>query len=189
MTLGGEGSGIVRQLDAETTSGVARAAFGLEEPGLLEINASSEQARLSEVLQLDVSQTGAVAVTVVAPVLTPPGDELAVPAGSPPEPGLISRAGYPGFDAWLLSMMFLVGSAWAAYRVAHRGRPRRAGILPALGTAVGGLLAFDYVVLGLPGALTWASTTGLPGLLGAILAGELLGFLFVSLWLRRVRAT
>ncbi len=70
MMLTGEGGGILQQEDAETTQGVARAAFGLDKPGLLEINVVSEPAVVSNVLQLDVSQSGAVAVTVVVPELT-----------------------------------------------------------------------------------------------------------------------
>jgi beta-N-acetylhexosaminidase len=186
MTLGGEGTGIVQQLEAVTTDGVARAAFGLEKPGLLEIRASSEQASLSEVLQLDVSQTGAVAVTVVAPVLTPPpGEDLPVPVDRPLERGLISSAGYPGFDAWLLSMLFVAGSAWIADRLGNRGHRRRGGVLMAIGTVLGGLLAYDYVVMGLPGGVSWPSANGLPGLLGLVFLGELAGFFLAWLWLRR----
>ena len=58
-----------KQYDAVTTQGVARAAFGLDKPGLLEISVTSEPAVNSLVLQLDVSQSGAV-VIVVTPELT-----------------------------------------------------------------------------------------------------------------------
>ena len=67
MTLTGEGGGILKQVDAVTTQGVARAAYGLDKPGLLEISVTSDPAMVSNVLQLDVSQSGAVAVIVVTP--------------------------------------------------------------------------------------------------------------------------
>lgn len=55
MLLTGEGSGILQQVDAVTSKGVARAAFGLDKPGLLEIRVVSEPAVISEVLKLDVT--------------------------------------------------------------------------------------------------------------------------------------
>jgi beta-N-acetylhexosaminidase len=41
MVLTGEGGGILQQVESVTTQGVARASFGLDRPGLLEIHASA----------------------------------------------------------------------------------------------------------------------------------------------------
>ena len=51
--------------------GSPEVSFGLEKPGLLEIRATSDPARVSQVLQLDVGSSGqAAAVTVIVPQLT-----------------------------------------------------------------------------------------------------------------------
>src|SRR5690606_26939814 len=49
MNLIGEGGGIIQQFDSVTTQGIARASFGLDRPGLLEIRATSEPAVISQV--------------------------------------------------------------------------------------------------------------------------------------------
>jgi beta-N-acetylhexosaminidase len=91
MTLIGEGGGILQQLEAVTTNGIARAAFGLEKPGLLEVRASSEPALLSELLQLDVSQSGAVAISVLVPEMTTPTVDAAASAVSMSPPPRLSQ--------------------------------------------------------------------------------------------------
>ncbi|HCR69935.1 MAG TPA: hypothetical protein DIW23_00695, partial [Anaerolineae bacterium] len=70
MNLTGEGGGILQQEASVTTQGVARASFGLDRPGLLEIRVTSEPAIISNLIRLDVSQLGPVEVSVVTPVLT-----------------------------------------------------------------------------------------------------------------------
>ncbi len=57
IVLSGEG-GVVQQLDASTTQGVAGASFSIDRPGLLEISAESDPALTSVVLQLNVSSEG-----------------------------------------------------------------------------------------------------------------------------------
>ena len=70
MMLTGEGGGILQQVDAVTSQGVAHASFGLDKPGLLVIRVISEPAVNSLGLQLDVSQSGSIAVIIVTPQLT-----------------------------------------------------------------------------------------------------------------------
>jgi hypothetical protein len=82
-------------------------------------------------------------------------------------------------------MLFVAGSAWIADRLGNRGHRRRGGVLLAIGTVLGGLLVYDYVVMGLPGGVSWPSANGLPGLLGLVFLGELAGFFLAWLWLRR----
>ena len=52
MMLTGEGGGILQQFDAVTTQGVARAAFGLDKPGLLEIRATSDPAMILSLIHI-----------------------------------------------------------------------------------------------------------------------------------------
>jgi beta-N-acetylhexosaminidase len=184
MNLTGEGSGLT-QLDAVTTQGVARAAFGLDKPGLLRISAASDPAVNSTVLQLDVSQSGAVAVTVVVPELTQslsPTPEATIAA---PVEGYISTEGYPRFPAWLVAMLFIAFCVWIGYSAGVRIANRRSAFRWALGIALGGLASYNYLSLGLFGIMDWLTASGLPGLIIFVLLGELLGFVAGWLWARR----
>jgi hypothetical protein len=110
MMLTGEGGGILKQYDAVTTQGVARAAFGLDKPGLLEINVTSEPAVISNVLQLDVSQSGAVAVIVVTPELTQSIEPTPQPTVVVVEDSYISKEGWLRCSSSLL--VFGLAMAW-----------------------------------------------------------------------------
>jgi beta-N-acetylhexosaminidase len=186
MTLTGEGGSILKQVDSVTTQGVARAPFGLDKPGLLEIHATSDPALTSTILQLDVSQAGSVVVTVVVPEAT----QINEPAT--PEPtvveaveGYISTKGYPRFPAWLVAMLFISFCVWIGYGVGIRIADRRTAFRWSLGIALGGLAAYNYLAFGLFGIMNWLSASGLLGLIMFVLLGELLGFVAGWLWARR----
>ncbi len=186
MMLTGEGGGILKQVDAVTTQGVAHAAFGLDKPGLLEIHVTSEPAVISEVLQLDVSQSGAVAVTVVVPELTQliePTPEATVVVE---EDEYISAEGYPRFSAWLVAMLFITFSILVGYGVGIRITSRRAAFRWALSIALGGLAAYNYLILGLFGIVNWLTASGLPGAITFVLMGELIGFVGGWFWSKRL---
>jgi beta-N-acetylhexosaminidase len=185
MMLTGEGGGILKQVDAVTTQGVAHAAFGLDKPGLLEINVTSEPAVNSIVLQLDVSQSGAVAVTVVVPELTTQSIE---PTPVAPvvveEDEYISGEGYPRFSAWMIAMLFIGFSILVGYGVGTRIASRRSAFRWALSIALGGLAAYNYLIFGLFGIMDWLIASGLPGVIVFIFMGEVLGFIAGWVWSR-----
>lgn len=185
MILTGEGGGILKQVDAVTTQGVARAAFGLDKPGLLEIHVVSEPAVISGGLQLDVSQSGAVAVTFVVPQLTQSTAPTPAAPAEVVEDSYISNAGYPRFSAWFVTMLFIIFSVWLCYGIGSRVTENRSAIRWALGIAVGGLLAYNLLAFGLFGSTTWLINSGISGLIAFISAGELLGFAAGWLWSRR----
>jgi beta-N-acetylhexosaminidase len=184
MMLTGEGSGLT-QLDAVTTQGVARAAFGLDKPGLLRISAASDPAVNSTVLQLDVSQSGAVAVTVVVPELTQPIAPTPEATVAEPVEGYISTEGYPRFSAWMIAMIAIVFFGLLGYGVGIRMADRRSAMRWSFGIALGGLTAYNYLSLGLFGIKDWLAVSGVSGLIIFILAGELLGLAAGWFWSRR----
>jgi beta-N-acetylhexosaminidase len=185
IILTGEGGGILKQVDAVTTQGVAHAAFGLDKPGLLEIKVTSEPAIISEVLQLDVSQSGAVAVTVVVPQLTQPIEPTPVTPVVVEEDEYISLEGYPRFSAWLIAMLFIGFSMLVGYGVGTRSANRHSAFRWTLGIALGGLAAYNYLIFGLFGIQTWLTTNGLPGVIAFIFMGELLGIVGGWFWSRK----
>ncbi len=184
MLLTGEGGGILQQEESTTVQGVARASFGLDKPGLLEIRVSSEPAVISEVLQLDVSQSGAVAVTVVVPELTqslePTAEAEVVEEVNP----YVSDEGFPRFSAWLIAMLVILSSAWISYLLAIRMTNRRSAFRWALGILLGGLLSYNFLALGLFGLTNWTVGSGLSGVVIFVILGELIGFVGGWLWSR-----
>lgn len=187
MLLTGEGGGILNQVEAVTSQGVARAAFGLDKPGLLEIKVTSEPASISEVLQLDVSQSGEVAVTVVVPDLT----EAASPTPQPPqvvitEDAYVSAQGRPRLPAWAFAMLVIVFSAALTQFIGATLINSRAALRWSLGVTVGGLLAYNLLALGWFGVSGYLQNGGLAWLMVFLLAGELLGLAAGWLWSKRL---
>jgi beta-N-acetylhexosaminidase len=185
MMLSGEGGGILKQVDAITTQGVARASFGLDKPGLLEIRASSEPATVSEVLQLDVSQTGSVAVTVVVPQLTQANAPTQQPQAVEEQGNYVTKVGYPRFPAWMIAMLFIALSVSLGYFGGIRLTDRRSALRWVLGISVGGLLGYNYLAFGIFGISQWLSSNGLGGVLLFTFLGELLGLAAGWMWSKR----
>ena len=185
MVLTGESGGILQQVEAVTTQGVARAAFGLVKPGLLEIRAASEPAVISEVLQLDVSQSGPVAVTVVVPQLTQSTAATPEPAGPVTQNGYVSSDGYPRLTAWFVGMLFIAFSVWLGYFAGTRLTDARSALRWALGITIGGLVGYNYLALGIFGISPWLSSSGMGGVLLFVFIGELLGFAAGWMWSKR----
>ena len=186
MELRGEGGSILQQQDANTTQGVARVSFGLEKPGLLEIHATSDPARVSQVLQLDVSSGGQpAAVTVVVPQLTPAIDAPPGKTPVPVEDDFVTLAGSLRFSAWVATVLLLIAGAlvigFAGWRLAGQHWGVRWGLL----ALAGGLLPYNYVALALPGGPDFAAGAGIGGIILASAVGLLAGWCAGWLWWRR----
>lgn len=184
MVLTGEGAGILQQVEATTTQGVARASFGLDKPGLLEIHVSSEPAVISEVVQLDVSQSGAVAVTVVVPELTQSVEPTPIPTPVVVEDTYITLQGYPRFSAWFLSMLVILFGSGVTYGIASQFVRRPSALRWSLGILLGGLVAYNLLAFGVFGVSTWLTGSGLSGVILFTLAGQAFGFMGGWLWSR-----
>lgn len=185
MMLTGQGGGILQQVETVTAQGIARASFGLDKPGLLEIQAISEPANLSEVLRLDVSGGGPVAVTVIVPAHT----ETVLPTPQvtplPTEDSFITPQGYPRLSTWILAMLLLLGGGWLAYWSGISFWGLRHGVRWGVCAIVGGLLVYNYLALGLPGSQNWTMHNGVWGVLALTILGEMLGWGAGWLWSQR----
>ena len=187
MTTRDETGGILQQVEVTTKDGIARASFVIDKPGKVEINAVSEPAVLSDVLQLDATSEG-VAVTVVAPIITDtPEPPTPMPTVVVERNGFISPEGYPRSGIWFLVLLGVFGSAmltyWAVSRVVTEPRW---GVRFALSVLIGGFGAYNYLALGFPLALAWISSDsgGAFGVLLFTLAGEALGIILAWIWFR-----
>jgi hypothetical protein len=173
-------------MDSETEDGVARASFAIDRPGTVEIRAISEPALESVVLQFDASNEGAVVITVVptftATIETPQPTTTPVVVDNGQ---LVSLEGYPRIGAWLLVMLALIGGAALMFWAVSRIVSPRWGLRWALCVFLGGLLAYNYLALGFPGATDWiANSSGAFGVLVMTFAGQLLGALGAWVWMQ-----
>ncbi len=188
--LTGEGGGILQQVDSVTEHGMARASFGLDKPGLLEIKAASEPATISTALRMDVTVGVGAAVTVVVPVvITGTVEPTPTPLPATPENNFITPVGYPRFNAWVIAMLLLLAGAWLAYWAVSSERGGRDGVRYALCVLLGGAVAYNYLALGFPGSQDWANEHGIIGILLITFMGEWVGALGAWLWTRRASAT
>lgn len=185
MRLTGEGGGILQQVESVTTDGVARASFGLDNPGLLEIRVVSEPAVISEVLQLDVSTSGEVAVIVVTPELTQLTDPTPTPAAVVLENPYITLDGYPRFSAWAVAMIMIVLGAAMLYWVLSRFALNRFTVRLSLGMLLGGLLAYNLLAFGVFNLPDWLMNVGVNGVIYATMFGQALGIAGGWFWSRR----
>ena len=184
MSTRDESGLIMQQIDATTSAGIAYASFAIDMPGKVEIRASSEPAVISEVLQFDSSNEGA-AVTIV-PVVTASPTMTVLPTLTPtPVNDLISPEGYPRVGIWLLVLLAVFGGALLMFWAVSRIVSPRWGLRWALCVLLGGLLAYNYLALGLPRAAEWiASGAGAYGVLFLTLMGETLGALAAWVWMK-----
>lgn len=182
-----EAGPILQQFDSITVDGLARASFAIDRPGKVEIRAASEPAVNSIVLQFEASTEGG-EVTLVAP--TPPITETPGPVTPtvtpmPDRSQLISPEGYPRVGIWLLVMLALVGGAALMFWAVSRVVSLQWGLRWALCVFLGGLLAYNYLALGFPGAAEWiASSAGAFGVLVLTFVGEVIGALGAWIWMR-----
>jgi hypothetical protein len=187
MTTQDESGEIPNQIEVTTEKGMAYASFLIDRPGKVEIRAASEPAVNSIVIQFDASQGGDV------PALVSPTPQITATSGSvtptltpmPTKSDLLSTEGYPLLGMWLLVMLALIGGAALMFWAVSRVVSLRWGLRWALCVFLGGLLAYNYLALGFPGAADWiAREAGAFGVLVLTFAGELLGALGAWIWMQ-----
>ncbi|HLF73679.1 MAG TPA: glycoside hydrolase family 3 N-terminal domain-containing protein [Anaerolineales bacterium] len=179
-----EGGGILQQEETITAGGLARASFAIDKPGKVEIHVASEPATTSQVLQFDASNEGA-AVTVIVPTVSVTPALITPTPTAVPESDLISPEGYPRVGIWLLVMLAISGGAALALWAVSRIVTPRWGLRWALCVFLGGLAAYNYLALDLPGGAEWiASGAGAFGVLLLTFAGEVIGAMGAWIWMQ-----
>ncbi len=165
-----------------TTSGIARLNLALDRTGLFSISASSEPAVISEILQLNVQQDVLAQPTVISPTLQP----TETPSGTAEEElPIVEVFRDLNFLDFLLSMVAVAGVGGVGYLSSQRlvdgdSYRVRCVLLPVLG----GLLAYNYIAIGLPGSQEIISALGyFAGIVAAIVGGAI-GLFVAQLWCR-----
>jgi hypothetical protein len=185
MSTRDESGSILNLEDATTTDGIARATFVIDKPGSVQITVVSEPAVNSTVLQIIASIESVVVATVVpslSPTITPiPASPTPMPTQAP----WITPEGYPRMGGWFLTLLALFGTAGLVFWAISRIVSVRWGLRWAFCMLIGGLIGYNYLALGLPGAADWiAEVAGASGLLVLTFTGEIIGAMAAFAWLK-----
>jgi beta-N-acetylhexosaminidase len=176
--------GLGQQIETTTSQGIARGAFRLEQAGDAEIRALSEPAINSDIIQLEVSDEGG-AVLIITPTPEPTPIIEPTPIATP-EPVVrenpLMSEGFPNIFGWLLVTLALFAGAGMAYWVIIQVLDPRWAIRWAMLVLLGGLLAYNYLILELPGAIAWLDGRGLAAFLQAVILGQVSGFMIGWAW-------
>ncbi len=167
-----------------TQAGVARASFNVVNYGLFDISAESETAK-STVLQVDVPAPGEEPPSptpTTPPTPTPSPTLTATPTPTPEVKPPVSLPPTPNFGDWIMALLMTVGIGWSAYRLFSIIGPARWGARAGLLAVIGGLLAYCYLILQLPGSEYLLKTSVSRGVFVTTLAGIITGLLVAWLW-------
>lgn len=183
FTIGNESS----VQNATTKDGIARTTGLINSAGTLEIRVESIDAKNSEVLRFDIPPEGGAPIEpspTEAPTETPTLEPTLTPTvivmtETPPANSSKTTLG-DWFLALFMAAMTSAGIYWltASFDVVRWGV--RAGFL----ALIGGLLAYTYLALGLPGSTQILQVAGTWGLLLFTLFGSSLGWSAAWSWKR-----
>ncbi len=191
FSLISESSGTTQQqIETVTVDGVSGAAYRIERPGLLEIYALNDQGARSNLLRLDITSGVSVGVTEVPPTPQPTATPTFTPTPTPTvtvTPTMTPTA-IPlppptvQFEDWLFAFLIILATAAAmTWYGISRANPRW-GLRWALCGIIGGMLAYNYIALKLPGSEQLLNDAGTPGVLLASTAGIFIGWLAGVAW-------
>ncbi len=187
MSTTDENGEIQELMDATTVNGVARASFAITRPGQVELRVVSEPAFISTFIQFKASNEGAV-VTFIAPSPQVTPTIQATPTVTPtpvPTSQLVTLEGRPLVGMWLIVMIAVFGGALLMFWAVSRIVSPRWGLRWALFVFLGGLAAYNYLALDLPGAASWiATSSGAFGVLLLTFAGQIVGALGAWIWMQ-----
>ncbi len=170
-------SGSIEQIETQTTGGIARTTYRIQNTGIFNLRVTADPAQISQILNLEITDAGG-QITSFEPTLAPTGmatATVAVDAQITPENPQPSNheKGMLSAGDWLLSTMIIFSIAvilywWGWQKQKFSWNPR----IP-FASILGGYVVYFYFVLGLPGAANGIKNTDS----GLILLGVVLGCL------------
>ena len=181
FSMAGETSPI-RQVE-NTTDGIARTTFTVTEPGTLEIQAISDPAR-SDILLLEIPAAEGTELPTLEPTLTPTFEptQTPTPTNAPDSAAISSTPRSPQFGDWVMAVMLAMGISWAIYKLFSLVGQTRWGMRAGFLTLIGGLAAYSYLALQLPGSQSIINRSIPQGVFITTLVGISLGLLLAWVW-------
>ena len=155
FTTGGE-QDVAQSVETVTSNGVARASYRIERSGLLDISANSDPAFQSDRLQLDITGGESAAITAIVPTQSPtdsptPTPTATIEPSATPSPTPTPQP-RPEMGDWVLALAVTLGSGALGLWLGISLSQIRWGLRWALCVVIGGLMAYNYLALDLPGS-------------------------------------
>jgi beta-N-acetylhexosaminidase len=187
ITTGGGESRSVLPVETVSVKGIARTNFRIQNPGFIEVAASSDLAVNSDIFRLDILPGQAAAITAIVPTSSAPTQTpvptkttTPTPTATPTPPPAPPAAA--GFVDWILAVLVAWGSAAGVFWVGRRLVNLRWGVRWGFCTALGGLIVYVYVAFNLPGVQSLIERDGSAGVAAVTLLGALAGWSVGWLW-------
>ena len=174
----------IRQIEY-TNQGLARTVFAVNNTGTLDIHVESENA-LSNTLRFEIPAStvnGATPTAQEIPTQTLeliPTQEPTIPATQETIP--LPEDDRPGFTDWLIAMLISLGIAWSSYQLSAFIGQIRWGARTAILAFCGGLLAYSYLTLKLPGSEILLSKSIASAVFLSTFSGTMIGLLIGFVW-------
>ena len=171
-----------------TQNGIAKAMIKLTSAGIWEIRAESYPAKQSDVIRLEIPKEEVQLITIITP--TEPATSTPSPSPTPTLPVLETPAPQSptphvlNFLDWFISLIVAVGIGFGSYRMATFLGQIRAGVQSGLAAIIGGLSAYSYLALQLPGSQQILLRLGTGGVILVSTFGAVVGLALT--WLPRV---
>jgi beta-N-acetylhexosaminidase len=185
INVGAADSGVIQQIETETVNGVAKAAYRIQSPGVYEFSVKSDPARNSDILRLEIIGNTPAAITEITPTATATFTPSPTPTNTP-SPTLIVTPPPPvktDFVDWSFAMLFIGAAVTGIFFAGRAIFSMRWGFRWGMTAAMGGLIAYLYLTLGLPGSEALLRTSGTPGVVLVCLLGIILGWAGGGGWL------
>jgi hypothetical protein len=151
---------------------------------LLEIRAESYPALTSVIVQLNVSNEG-YSVTIIAPtpsISFTPTPEVIEPMSE--QPTTPATEGFLGVGTWVGMVVLMGGISSLAYWLLKRSNSTRWAVRKTECIVAGGLLAYTYLAIRMPGSVSFFQESGWLGMVGVILFGTVVGYGIGLSWQR-----
>jgi beta-N-acetylhexosaminidase len=185
-------SGSIEQIETQTTNGIARTTYRIQNIGIFNIRVTADPAQISQILNLDITDAGG-QITSFEPTIAPTGfvtPTLSTDVQATPESQKLSNheRGMLSAGDWFLSSLIIFSIAvvlywWGWRRQKYSWNPR----IP-FGSILGGYVVYFYFVIGLPGAVNGIKNTGSGLILLGVIIGCLLGGGIGYIWYRLERS-
>jgi beta-N-acetylhexosaminidase len=175
------GEGMIAQIiESETSQGIAKASVRVESSGLIQIRAESDLARTANSLAFDVPADTVPTLTEPAPTNQPTETPTPTATITPtptiePTPIPIPPRDQTNFGDWSLAfaitLVIGISTYWASSVFGQVRWGVRAGFL----ILIGGLAAYSYIALGMPGSKSLLQDMGTRGVLLVTVIGAAVG--------------
>jgi beta-N-acetylhexosaminidase len=168
-----------------TIGGVAQSSIQVTSPGILEVRVESEPAKQSEILRFDIPTENDQAGTITPTLQPTDTPEPTLTSTPPPTPVITAETsqsdGLTLFD-WFVAVILSAAISFAFYRLAALAGQVRWGVRGGFFALIGGLVAYCYLALSMPGSTEMQQSLGGGGVLLVTSFGSFVGLLATMIW-------